>query len=283
MTADPTDYRRASRRRWGRAAPGWHRRREAHRLATMPVSAWMVDALDLQPGQTVLELAAGTGETGFLAAELIRPGGTLICSDFAPEMLTAAQQVAAEQGLDNVRFKQIDAESIDQPAASLDGVLCRNGYMLMADPEAALRETRRVLKPGARVALSAWTAAEDNPWSSEAADELIARGLTPPRDSSVPGQFAWADEGIVGGYLEGAGFVDFEVDTVDFAIPYADFEEWWGTLMDMSRAFADVVEGLDEETREEVRTGLRARSGRFVVAGRGLAMPARTWVAAAVG
>ena len=111
----------------------------------MPVSTWMVEAIQPQPGDTLLELAAGPGDTGFLAAELIAPGGTLITSDLAPEMLMVAQRRAKALGLENVRFKQIDAEtSIDIEAASLDGVLCRWGYMLMADPVTALVQTRRV-------------------------------------------------------------------------------------------------------------------------------------------
>ena len=160
---------------------------------TMPVSVWMVDALGLQPGHEVLELAAGTGEVGFLAAEQIAPGGTLISSDFAPEMITVAQARAEKLGITNVRFRQIDAEGIDQPAASLDGVLCRWGYMLMADGEAALRETRRVLKPGARVALAAWTLADREPvgvaprassWSSAG----TSSGPSRTRRASSPGR-----------------------------------------------------------------------------------------------
>src|SRR5687768_15578788 len=168
----------------------------------------MVDAIDPQPGQTVLELAAGTGDTGFLAAELIEPGGTLICSDFAPEMLAAAQRRAAELGLDNVRFKQIDAESIDLEAGSLDAVLCRWGYMLMADPETALRETRRVLKPGGRVALAAWTGPQENPWSSLLGREMVRHGLAEPPQPGTPQQFAWAEPGLIEEQLASVGFVD---------------------------------------------------------------------------
>ncbi len=149
--SDAAEYRKESRTRWGQQAKGWAARADAMGRTTMPVSVWLVDALGLQPGNDVLELAAGIGEVGFLAAEQIAPTGTLISSDFAPEMITAAQARAERMGITNVRFRQIDAEGIDQPAATLDGVLCRWGYMLMADPEAALKETRRVLKPGGRV------------------------------------------------------------------------------------------------------------------------------------
>jgi len=92
----PDDFREQSRKRWGDQAAGWAARREELRTATMPVSAWMIDAIDPQPGDTLLELAAGTGDTGLLAAELIEPGGTLICSDFSPEMLQTAQRRAEE-------------------------------------------------------------------------------------------------------------------------------------------------------------------------------------------
>src|SRR4051794_41631470 len=110
----------------------------------------MEGAIVPQPGQERLELAAGPGDMDCLSAELIRPGGTLICSDGAPEMLTAAQERAQELASRNVRFLQVDAESIDLPAASIDGVLWRWGFRLLADPEPGLRETRRGLRPRGR-------------------------------------------------------------------------------------------------------------------------------------
>ena len=156
----------------------------------MPVSTWMVEAIAPQPGHTVLELAAGIGDTGLLAAELIEPGGTLITSDFVPEMLTAAQRRAERKGITNVRFRQMDMNvPLDQPAASIDGVLGRWAYMLINDGEAALRETRRILKPDAKVALAAWTGPEDNLWSAAPVKILQSRGsprARPARTGSIP-------------------------------------------------------------------------------------------------
>src|SRR3954463_1076877 len=130
------------------------------RAAPAPITAWLVEALRPAPGHQVLELAAGPGEVGFALAERLRPGGRLLSTDGAEAMVQLARAGAAALRLDDVvETKVVDAESIEAPAASFDGVLCRWGYMLMADPGAALRETRRVLRPGGRVALAAWDSA----------------------------------------------------------------------------------------------------------------------------
>src|SRR5215210_6009686 len=158
MTLEPRD-------RWVRAAEGWEKQADKFGRDSMPVSTAMVEAIAPQPGHTVLDLAAGIGDTGYLDAELIQPGGELMTSDFAPEMLAAAQRRAERKGIKNVRFRQIDMSlPIDQPAASVDGVLCRWGYMLLEDPESALRDTRRILKQDGRLALAAWAGPDENHW-----------------------------------------------------------------------------------------------------------------------
>jgi SAM-dependent methyltransferase len=276
------DIRQQSRARWTATAKGWGVRADQLRRATMPVAEWMVDAIGPQPGDTLLELAAGPGDTGFLAAELVKPGGTLICSDFVPEMLNVAQERAQTLGLDNVRFKQIDAETgIDIEAASIDGVLCRWGYMLMADPVTALLQTRRVLKPGARLALAAWTSPDENLWSALPARELIRRGLEERPDPDAPGQFAWAPEGVIGERLEEAGFVDYEVAAVDFTVAYASLEDWWASTRDMSMRFADATAGMDSGTTSEIQAALAEAAAPFTDGDGAIALPARTWTAVA--
>ena len=280
---DPHEYRKESRRRWGRSAAGWQARREQLARAAMPVSMAMIDRIGPQPGHTVLELAAGIGDTGFLAAELVRPGGTLICSDFVPEMLSAAQARAEQLGLENVRFKQIDAESIDLDAGSLDGVLCRWGYMLMADPEAALRETRRVLRPGGRLALAAWTGPDENRWSSLPNGELLARGLIERPAPDEPGQFAWADRDRIGAALEAAGFVeDVAIERVAFTQAFPHLEAWWATQRDLSPRVADAVDSLEPAARAELEAAVFEQAGAFATGRDGaLEIPAATWVASA--
>jgi ubiquinone/menaquinone biosynthesis C-methylase UbiE len=262
------------RDRWARAAAGWEARADWFHAATLPVSSWLVDAIAPQPGQTILDLAAGIGDTGFLAAELIEPGGELITSDFVPEMLAAAQRRAERLELRNVRFRQMDANvPLDQPAASLDAVLCRWGYMLMNDGEAALRETRRVLRQGGSVALAAWTGPEDNRWSATPIEILRERGIL-EREPPGPGQFAWAREGEIAEHLENAGFVEYRVETVSFAFQFDDIDDWWAHQVHTSTRIADADARLDTTTRSAVLEDLAA-------AMTDLTIPARTWVASA--
>ena len=270
-------YRDENRRRWQTVAAGWERHADDIRRDTMLVTSWMLEALEPQPGHQLLEIAAGIGDTGFLAAELIQPGGTLITSDLVPEMLTAAQRRAEKLGITNARFRQIDAEAIDQPAASLDGVLSRWGYMLMPDAEAALRDTRRVLRPGGRLALAVWGDPADNPWTVLPGKELIERGLVEPVPPG-PGQFAWAPEGTTEENLDATGFVEYEVESLPFTIRYPSVEAWWQQSNDISLR---VQERASHAQDDEIVQALAERARPWTAEDGSLALPARTWVAAA--
>jgi SAM-dependent methyltransferase len=278
---DADAHRLESLDAWEAAAAGWARRADWFAEMTRPVSHWMVDAVRLQPGHRVLELAAGAGETGFLAAELIAPGGRLISSDQAAAMLELGRARAVELGLSNVEFKVIDAEWIDLPLASLDAVLCRFGYMLMADPAAALRETRRVLAPGGRVALAVWDRLETNPWSAVSRDALEAHGLRDPSPPGAPGPFSLGDADRVGELLEEAGFTEIELDTVDIVQRDPDFETWWAGHLDMSTLARRAVEDGEPRAVDAAKAEIRAGLAAYADDAGGLAIPGRAILAAA--
>jgi SAM-dependent methyltransferase len=278
---EPDEHRAQSLETWEKAAAGWSRRATEFGAFTEPVSRWLIDALHLQPGHRVLDLAAGTGEVGLLAAELVAPGGTVIIGDQAQAMLTAAERRAKERGLQNLEFKVIDAEWIDLSLAEVDGVVCRWGYMLMADPAAALRETRRVLRAGGRLSLAVWDRADRNPWTSIVGRELVARGRMERPAADAPGMFALADPPVLKELIEEAGFVDVQVDAVEFEMRYPSVEDYWPTVADMGRAVAEATAAMDTEELADFDRAIAEQVAGFVAPGGELVLPARTLVAAA--
>jgi SAM-dependent methyltransferase len=279
---DPEALRAALLARWERSAPYWTAYRDRLRAFGMPVSQWLVDAVSPQPGERLLELAAGVGDTGLIAAEHLRPGGTLVSSDATEGMLEAAQARAKELGVGNVEFKRLELEWIDLPTASVDAVLCRWGLMFAVDPATALTETRRVLRPGGRLALAAWDEPEHNPWATIPIRALVELGHIPAPDPSVPGMFVLATPGRLAELLEGAGFTEVILDAVDFEARYDSPDAYFEEQLDLSRQFGDVMADLPGADRDAVRAKVGDLAGAFASGeGAELRMPARTLVASA--
>jgi len=284
VSFDANAYREASLADWEEAAPGWVRREALLREFAAPVSHWMIDAVAPQPGQRILELAAGIGETALLAAELVAPLGGVVISDQADGMLVGARARAVALGLSNVEFQVLNAEWIDLPVASVDAVLCRWGYMLMADPAAALSETRRVLRSGGRVALAVWDSLEHNPWALLPARELIERGLAAPPDPArepAPGPFRLASAERVRELLERAGFAEITVEALDLSRRHSSFQEMWDATLDLSRSFHDAVLSQPPAELEQIKRSLGERFAPYTAADGTLEIPGRTLLAAA--
>ena len=241
----------------------------------------MIDAAELRPGQRVLELAAGPGELGFLAARAIEPGGTLISSDQSEAMVEVARGRARELGLTNVEFRVLGGEWIDLELASVDAVLCRWGYMLMVDPGAALRETRRVLRSGGRAVLAVWDERERNPWSAIPGAVLVEHGLAVPPAAGAPGPFALADAPLLESMLEEAGFTEVAIDAVEIMRSAPDFDSWWASHLDLSVSARAAFERADEAQTMAIEAELAARLAPYTAASGELAVPGRTLVAAA--
>jgi SAM-dependent methyltransferase len=279
---DAEAYRADARERWEAAAAGWAHDREAFQRDAMEVSRWLLDAAELQPGHTVLELAAGPADTGLMAAELVAPGGRAIITDNADAMLEAARARAKEVGATNVEIRPMEAEWIDLPTASVDAVLCRWGYMLLADPEAALRETRRVLRPGGRVALAAWDGPEHNPWIALMGKVMAERGLVEPEPPDTPGPLAFGRRpGQIEELLDAAGFDDIEVQPLDFAFHAPSLDAWWDHAIRTSGRFSRVVDGLEPAEHYKLRDAVDAAYAPYVGDDGIVEIPARALMAAA--
>ncbi len=189
------DFQAASLQSWSDVAPDWGELIADVDRQLGTAATWMIDAVSLQSGERVLELAAGPGTLSLMAAAAVGEHGQVICTDFAEPMVQTARQRIAREGSGNIECRVLDAQAIDLPDGAVDVVLCRMGYMLMGDPATALRESARVLRSGGRLALAVWSDADSNPWAAVPM-QAIARHLgAPPPPSGAPGLWALADEG----------------------------------------------------------------------------------------
>jgi SAM-dependent methyltransferase len=266
---------------WDVAAKGWGRQADRTHETALPISEWMLEHTSPVPGETVLELAAGPGDTGFMAAARVAPDGRLICSDGSNEMLDVARERAAEQGLSNVEFKQLQLEWIDMDTASVDVILCRWGVMLTLDPASALRECRRVLRPGGRLAIAVWDLPATNPWSTIFQAALQELGHVQPAPDAGPGMFALSAPGLLADMLGDAGFLDVTVESVPILPRYTGVVDWVGETRDRSRYFSGVWAQLDDQQRRELRELLAVRAVAYTGPDGSLAMPGSSLAAAA--
>ncbi len=282
MSFDAEAYREQSLSGWEAASAGWIRNRETIRKGAEHVSQAMIEAVAPQPGERVLELAGGLGETGLLAAELVAPVGSVVISDQAEGMVNGARERAEELGVSGVEFKVLNAEWIDLPLASVDIVLCRYGFMLMADPGAALAETRRVLRPGGRLGLAVWDHVQANPWAGVPAAVLAEHGLSGGAGpATAPGPFTLGDEARLRELLADAGFAEIAIQPVEIMRRHASFEDFWELTLDLSGSFHDAVMSQAEPVIADIRAELEARLAPFAAPDGSLAVPSRTLVARA--
>jgi ubiquinone/menaquinone biosynthesis C-methylase UbiE len=219
--------RRRLRGMWGEVAKAWGDNADYIDARGAAVTGRMLERAALRPGDRVLELACGPGGLGLAAAQRVGLAGDVVLSDVAPEMTEIAAARAKARGLANVSTLVLDAERIDQPDAAFNVVLCREGLMLVPDPQAAVREIARVLRPGGRVAVAVWGPRSRNPWLGAVFDVLSAAFGTPLPPAGVPHPFSLDDTSRLEAMFGVGGLADIVVEP--FETPYLATSpgEWW--------------------------------------------------------
>jgi SAM-dependent methyltransferase len=242
---------------WVSAAPGWREHAAYADARGAEVTARLLALTAPRPGDRVLELACGPGGMGLATAARVAPGGEVVMSDIAAEMVAIAAERADELGLTNVSTRVIDFEDIDEPGESFDVVLCREGLMFAGSPARALSEIRRVLRPGGRLGLAVWDARERNPWLStvfDAVSSVLDRPVPPP---GMPNPFALGDAERLDALLREADMTDVGVSDLAVPLRAGSLDEWWRRTSALAGPLTAILASLPEAAAHAI--GDRAR------------------------
>ena len=238
----PRLHRRVQRYGWDRAATIYDQRWE-QQLA--PANERLLELAELEPGERVLDVACGTGALTFPAAEAVGSNGAVVGVDISDEMVSLAKVEAIRRGEQTVNFEQMDAEELGFEDNTFDVVICGMGLMYPANPTAAIREMRRVLESGGRVAVAVWGDREACGWA-----EIFP--IVEARVSSevCPLFFQFGTGDRLRYTLEAAGFEEVFVDRLSTQL-------WWESAEQaIEAAFAAgpvamAYSRFDEPTRKE--------------------------------
>jgi SAM-dependent methyltransferase len=277
---DAAKYKNAQREQWNKDGAAWRRWNPTLDRWYGEPTRRMLDLARIRPGQRILDVAAGAGEPAVSAAERVGPHGYVLATDLSEGIVELARQVALERGQAQVETRAMDGEALDLPAASFDAVLCRLGLMYMPHPVTALREWRRVLREGGRVAVVVFSTPDRNPWGAVPASIIRRRAQLPPPAPGQPGPFSLGDPGVLEDAFRRAGFAQPEVHAVPVPHRAARAAEYVRVAREAFGGFNAMMAQLSPPEREAAWNEIEASMRSFESHG-GFEAPGECLVAAA--
>jgi SAM-dependent methyltransferase len=264
------------RAHWNEIASGWEQTLDYRSERTRHVTDWLVENVQPQQGDVILDLAGGPGDNGLAAATRVGPSGRIIETDFAPGMVEIARRRVEERGLNHVETRTLDAEQMDLDDNSVDGIICRWGFMLMLHPVTALKECRRVLKDGGRLALSVWGDPEQNPWITIIGTTVRELGYEVADDPFGPGGvFSMAKPFVIEQMLGDSGFDDITIEEMRVDWSHDSSQEAWDYMTKTAGPIARLVKELPADDLDTLRNTMHEKVEAFRT-GTGIILPGVT-------
>lgn len=267
---DSKKFKESTRDQWQTAAPAWHRWGPVLNAWLGPATELMLDMANVEEGDHVLDVAAGTGQQSLAAARRVNAGGKVLATDISQNILEFAAETAKKAGLSNIETRVLDGEHIsDLPEKSFNSVISRVGLIYFPDKRKALAGIHQVLKPGGKFSTITYSTPEKNEFFSVPVSIIRCRAKLPPPLPGQPGPFSLGSRGIIEAEFEKAGFKNIEVRIQPAPLRLSSAAECVRFEQESFGALHQMLSSLSEqeckETWQEIEETLKKfeTSGKF--------------------
>lgn len=171
-------------------------------------------------------------------------------------MLAFGREWAASAGLENVRFVESDAASLEFPEGTFDAALSRWGIIFEPEPEATATRIRGFLKPGARMAIASWGDIDRVPMFALTFGTVVKRLQIPPPPPGTPGPLARPTREAIAALLEGGGFSNVEVEEIDVVFDCSSPEEFVACIREIAPPITALLSDYPQDVQDEAWAGI---------------------------
>ncbi len=258
MPASGTAFKTAVRTHWDAAAAGWVKHTPALHAWLRQTTDAMIAMAGVQPGTSVLDVAAGAGDQTLDLAERVGPAGSVVAVDLSPALVALGEQRAQRAARAQIRWRVGDGEALPVESASFDAAVCRLGLMLFPDPLQGLREMHRALRPGGRVCAVVFSTPQRNPCITALTATALRHAGLPGRDPFVPGSlFSLSRPGQLDALFHEAGFRDVATTAMDAVFHMPTVDDYLAFVRSSASPVLQVLAGLGEDASQAAWRDIR--------------------------
>ncbi len=249
---DPQQWKARQRQEWDSVSSGWRTWWETFERAAQPLSDHLITMAHIEPGHQVLDIATGIGEPAVTAALRVGPSGQVVAIDQSPQMLAIARERVAALGLQNVAFRELDAEQLDLLEGIFDAALCRWGLMHLPQLVPVLQAVRQRLLPNGRFAAAVWSSPSKVPVLSLPRNVISQYIAVPSPPAGTPGPFSLSDRGALEQAFALAGWSSVHSEPLELTLELASASDYTRFIQAVSPSIHALLASQRAEQQERI-------------------------------